>query len=323
MSRAERGQVVARRYGARQDGEDLVRRYLIDAGRYKLLTKADESSLACQVEAGAAARVALDAADREGAALTPARRRELQATIRTGDRATHTFVTSNLRLVVSIAKRYQWSGLPLLDLVQEGNLGLIHAVGKFDHRKGFKFSTYATWWIRQAIARGIANQGRTIRLPVHAGEHVFAYHRAQDELEGTLGRKPTVAELARALKWPVARVESVADFARLPISLSTPLGESGSDEFGDTVRDEAAVDPAVAALTALLPQEVARLLSELGERERVILRLRFGLDDGQPRTLDEIGQRLGVTRERIRQLEAAAMSKLRHPSSLARVMPPD
>jgi len=316
--------VVARRYRPRQDGEDLVRSYLIDAGRYQLLTKADEAGLACQVEAGTAARNALDAADRrQGAALTPARRRELQATVRAGEQATQAFVTSNLRLVVSIAKRYQWSGLPLLDLVQEGNLGLIHAVGKFDHRKGFKFSTYATWWIRQAITRGIANHGRTIRLPVHAGEQVYAYQRARDSLEGTLGRKPTVAELAQALAWPESRVESVADFARLPLSLSTPLDESGSGELGDTVRDETAVDPAAAVITALLPQEVAKLLSGLGERERVILRLRFGLDDGEPRTLDDIGKRLGVTRERIRQLEAAAMSKLRHPSSLNGVPPPE
>ncbi len=275
--------------------------------------------LAGQVEAGAAARAVLDAAQAPGSRrLSPSRRRELQSAIATGDQATDAFVTANLRLVVSIAKKYQWSGLPLLDLVQEGNLGLIHAVGKFDHRKGFKFSTYATWWIRQGITRGIANSSRTIRLPVHAGDDLFSYHRTRDDLEAGLGRRPTTAELATALGWPEGRVDAVAAFGREPLSLSSPLSVRNDDELADVLPDHTAIDPATAAVAALLPQEVATLLGPLSERERVIVRLRFGLDDGEPRTLDEIGQQLRLTRERIRQIEAKAMSKLRHPSSPGR-----
>jgi RNA polymerase sigma factor (sigma-70 family) len=265
-----------------------------------------------------AARATLDGAGADGSRLARPRRSELESTVAAGDEAARRFVTANLRLVVSIAKRYQWSGLPLLDLVQEGNLGLMHAVAKFDHRKGFKFSTYATWWVRQAIARGIANTGRTIRLPAHAQDDLYAYQRCREQLQAALARRPTTAELGTALGWPDGRVDEVAAFHRDPISLSTPYGEQGDDELGDLVADANAVEPAAAAVEALLGQEVARLLEPLDQRERRIIRLRFGLDDGDPETLDQIGLRFGLTRERIRQIEAKAMSKLRHPSASGR-----
>ncbi len=301
---------------AHRDDEDLVRLYLVDVGRHALLTKADEVDLAQLVEAGQVARVALLAAEQPGAEpLTLHRRRQLRAEVTAAERATEAFVTANLRLVVSIAKKYQWSGLPLLDLVQEGNLGLIHAVSKFDHRRGFKFSTYATWWIRQGITRGIANTGRTIRLPVQAGDQAFALRKANDELETTLGRKPTTTELATALGWPESRVDNVWAFSREPVSLSTSLSDDGDEELGDMMADPTAVEPAAAAIESLLPKEIESLLSRLGERERLIIRLRFGLDRGEPLTLDQIGDRFNLTRERIRQIEAAAMSKLRHPSA--------
>jgi RNA polymerase sigma factor (sigma-70 family) len=297
------------------EDDDLVRLYLADIGRHPLLTKADEARLAGLVEAGQAAQAALRAAEGgQDKPLSPARRRQLRAAVGAADRATDTFVQANLRLVVSIAKKYQWSGLPLLDLVQEGNLGLMHAVEKFDHRKGFKFSTYATWWIRQGITRGIANSARTIRLPVHAGDQAFALRKMRAELETTLGRKATTAELTTALGWPDGRVEAVQTFSREPLSLSAALTDDGDEELGDLIADSAAIDPAAAAIEALLPAEIDHLLAPLTERERLILRLRFGLDRGEPQTLDEIGAQFGLTRERIRQIEARAMSKLRHPS---------
>ncbi len=309
-----------RHHGSHDDGDDLVRRYLADAGRHALLTKADEERLGHQVELGAGARAALE---RGGARLSPARRRDLQGTVAEGERAAATFVTANLRLVVSIAKKYQWSGMPLLDLVQEGNLGLIHAVEKFDYRKGFKFSTYATWWIRQAITRGITNSGRTIRLPVHASDHLYAYRRCRDELHTALGRRPTNAEVAASLGWPPARVEEVVAFGREPVSLSAPYGTLGDSELGDVVPDDVTMGPPEAAVLALLPREVAALLVLLGERERFIVRRRFGLDGGDPQTLDQIGVQLGITRERVRQIEALALSKLRHPSASTRAVAAD
>jgi RNA polymerase sigma factor (sigma-70 family) len=299
-----------------REDEDLVRLYLAEIGRHELLTKADEARLGLLVEEGLAARAALEAASQKGAEkLTPARRRQLRTAVADSDVATTTFVNANLRLVVSIAKKYQWSGLPLLDLVQEGNLGLIHAVEKFDHRKGFKFSTYATWWIRQAITRGIANSGRTIRLPVHAGDQVSLLRKTRMMLETQLGHTPTNAELTEALGWKEGQVEEVKRFSREPTSLSMPLSEDSDEEFGDMVADSSAIDPADAAVDSLLPQEIARLLSALDDRERQILRLRFGLDQGEPRTLEEVGEHFNLTRERIRQIEARAMSKLRHPSA--------
>ena len=295
-----------------RDEEDLVRLYLTDIGQYPLLTKEGEVRLAQQIEKGAAARQELDKA---GDSLTPARRREMRRNLRRGDEAVRTFVQSNLRLVVSIAKKYQASGLPLLDLIQEGNLGLMHAVEKFDWRKGFKFSTYATWWIRQAITRGIANTGRTIRLPVHAGDTLARLHKARSRLELRFGRPATIAELAVEVEMTEDKVTEALRFAAEPLSLSEPLREDGDAELGDVVEDRSADSPFEVAATALLPEEISRLLAPLDNREREILKLRFGLDRGEPRTLEEVGDHFELTRERIRQIEARAMSKLRHPSS--------
>jgi RNA polymerase sigma factor (sigma-70 family) len=294
-----------------RDEEDLVRLYLTDIGQYPLLTKDDEVRLAQAIEAGVTARAELEAA----VSLTPARKRELRKHTKAGDDAERTFVQSNLRLVVSIAKKYQASGLPLLDLIQEGNLGLMHAVEKFDWRKGFKFSTYATWWIRQAITRGIANTGRTIRLPVHAGDTLARLQKARARLELKMGRPATLSELSAEVEMPEDKVTEALRFAAEPLSLSEPLREDGDAELGDVVEDRSAESPFEVAATALLPEEIARLLSPLDEREREILKLRFGLDRGEPRTLEEVGEHFNLTRERIRQIEARAMSKLRHPSS--------
>ncbi len=297
-----------------RDEEDLVRLYLTDIGQYTLLTKDDEVRLAKAIEAGKLAKEEQEAGDSK--TLTATKRRELRKAIREGEIAERAFVQSNLRLVVSIAKKYQASGLPLLDLIQEGNLGLMHAVEKFDWRKGFKFSTYATWWIRQAITRGIANTGRTIRLPVHAGDTLARLQKARSRLELKFGRPATLAELAKEVEMPEDKVTEALRFAAEPLSLSEPLREDGDAELGDVVEDRSAESPFEVAATALLPEEIQRLLAPLDEREREILRLRFGLDgSGEGRTLEEVGEHFNLTRERIRQIEARAMSKLRHPSS--------
>ena len=294
-----------------RDEEDLVRLYLTDIGQYPLLTKEDEVRLAQQIEKGVEAREKLESEEK----LTAAEKRELKRLDRNGARAEKKFVQSNLRLVVSIAKKYQASGLPLLDLIQEGNLGLMHAVEKFDWRKGFKFSTYATWWIRQAITRGIANTGRTIRLPVHAGDTLARLQKARTRLELKYGRPATLTELAADVEMPEDKITEALRFANEPLSLSEPLREDGDAELGDVVEDRGAASPFEVAATSLLPDEIARLLAPLDEREREILKLRFGLDRGEPRTLEEVGEHFNLTRERIRQIEARAMSKLRHPSS--------
>jgi RNA polymerase sigma factor (sigma-70 family) len=297
-----------------RDEEDLVRLYLTDIGQYTLLTKDDEVRLAKAIEAGKIALAEQEAGDVK--TLTATKRRELRKAIREGEIAERAFVQSNLRLVVSIAKKYQASGLPLLDLIQEGNLGLMHAVEKFDWRKGFKFSTYATWWIRQAITRGIANTGRTIRLPVHAGDTLARLQKARSRLELKFGRPATLAELSKEVEMPEDKVTEALRFAAEPLSLSEPLREDGDAELGDVVEDRSAESPFEVAATALLPEEIQRLLAPLDEREREILRLRFGLDgSGEGRTLEEVGEHFNLTRERIRQIEARAMSKLRHPSS--------
>ena len=297
---------------AERDFGDLVRLYLTDIGHYALLTKDDEVRLAKAIEAGKDAIEAFNAGGKEN---TATRRRELRRTARYGEEAERQFVQSNLRLVVSIAKKYQASGLPLLDLIQDGNLGLMHAVEKFDWRKGFKFSTYATWWIRQAISRGIANTGRTIRLPVNAGDKLARLQQVQSRLELTYGRPATLAELAGEVEMPQDKVTEVLRFAAEPLSLSEPLREDGDAELGDVVEDRSADSPFEVAATALLPEQIARLLAPLDDREREILKLRFGLDRGEPRTREEVGEHFNLTRERIRQIEAKAMSKLRHPSS--------
>ena len=293
------------------DEEDLVRLYLNDIGQYPLLTRNDEVRLAQQIEGGNAAREELE----KGTGLLATKKGELRRAVTDGELAQRTFVQSNLRLVVSIAKKYQALGVPLLDLIQEGNLGLMHAVEKFDWRKGFKFSTYATWWIRQAITRGVANTGRTVRLPVHAGERLVQVQQARGRLEFKLGRPATVNELAIDLDMPKDKVTEALGFAAEPLSLSEPVGEDGDAELGDMVEDRSAESPFEAAAAALLPAEIEKLLAPLSERERQILVLRFGLDRGEPRTLEEVGHYFNLTRERIRQIEARVMSKLRHPSS--------
>ena len=294
-----------------RDEEDLVRLYLTDIGQYPLLTKEDEVRLAQKIEKGVEAREKLSTSEK----LTAKEKSDLKRLDRNGARAEKKFVQSNLRLVVSIAKKYQASGLPLLDLIQEGNLGLMHAVEKFDWRKGFKFSTYATWWIRQAITRGIANTGRTIRLPVHAGDTLARLQKARTRLELKYGRPATMTELAADVEMPEDKITEALRFANEPLSLSEPLREDGDAELGDVVEDRGAASPFEVAATSLLPDEIARLLAPLDEREREILKLRFGLDRGEPRTLEEVGEHFTLTRERIRQIEARAMSKLRHPSS--------
>jgi RNA polymerase sigma factor (sigma-70 family) len=295
---------------AAQPEEDLVRLYLSDIGKFALLSRDAEARLGQDIEAGRQARDELAGAE----GVSPSRQRELRRRIRRGDEATEAFVMANLRLVVSIAKKYQGSELSLLDLVQEGNFGLIHAVEKFDWRKGFKFSTYATWWIRQAITRGIATSGRTVRLPVHAGDLLNRVIKARARLEGQLGRRPTVAELAADLAVEERWVTDVLRHATEPLSLSEPLREDGSGELGDVLADPAAVSPFDAVAVVVLRDEVNKMLVGLDGREREILRLRFGLDRGEPRTLGEVGEAFSLTRERIRQIEARAMSKLRHPS---------
>jgi len=293
------------------DDADLVKLYLRDIGQYPLLTKGDEVRLAQAIEAGRDAAVLVAS----GATLTPDEERDLRSIERRAAAARQSFVSSNLRLVVSIAKKYQVSGVPLLDLAQEGNLGLIHAVDKFDWHKGFKFSTYATWWIRQAITRGIADTGRTIRLPVHVIDTLVAIHRAQLFLESTLGRSPTLVELGTEVDLPYERLAEVVGYGTGPLSLSQLLTEHGDAELSDVVEDPGAASPSEQAVLALVPDEITRLLAPLDAREREILRLRFGLDLGEPKTLAEIGEHFHLTRERIRQIEARAMAKLRHPET--------
>jgi RNA polymerase sigma factor (sigma-70 family) len=290
--------------------EDLVRLYLDSIGRYPLLTKEQEWDLSRVIYEGREAKEQMTRGD-----LKAPRKRQLLSAVELGDAATEQFINSNLRLVVSIAKRYQSSELPLLDLVQEGNLGLIHAVSKFDWRKGFKFSTYATWWIKQAISRGIDNTGRTIRLPVHAGDQVRRLLRTKRQIEGQTGRTPTFAELAQAMDISERQVIELLQQGSEPVSLDSRVGPEGESELGDIVADVLSPTPFDVVTEAMLGAEIEKLLSTLDAREREILRLRFGLDRGDPRTLEEVGNELNLTRERIRQIERAALSKLRHPSA--------
>jgi RNA polymerase sigma factor (sigma-70 family) len=303
MSSRERSRV--------SDTDDLVHLYLHQAGQFVLLSKSDEQALARRIEDGVAAQEQLEARQ---SSLTQAERRALRRAVRSGHEAHRAFVEANLRLVVSIAKRYQRSGLPLLDLIQEGNLGLIHAVDKFDWRKGFKFSTYATWWIRQSISRGVANTCRTVRLPIHVADRLARLQQVRTEFEARLGRRASIAELANELELAPTNVAETLQIAAEPLSLSQPVGEDGETEFGDLVADRSAPSPSDAAAAVMLPKETERILFKLSERERLVISLRFGLGHGEPRTLEEVGKHFQLTRERIRQIEAKAMAKLRHPA---------
>jgi RNA polymerase sigma factor (sigma-70 family) len=293
---------------------DLFRLYLDEIGRHQLLTREDEIRLAQEYEAGLAAEMEL----RELAASDP-RRAALVRTAERGEQARRTMVESNLRLVVSIARRFSGTGLPLVDLVQEGNLGLLRAVEKFDWRKGFKFSTYATWWIRQAITRGAADRGaRAIRLPVHVDEQVGRLRRTQTRLRMQLGTEPSDLELAAEMEMPVERVLRLKDSASAIASLDSPVGDDGA-ELKDLLEDERAVDPGELAAETLGREALGRVLGALPERERQVLVLRFGLDSGTPRTLQEVGAAMGCSRERARQLERGALEALRHPDTRARL----
>ncbi|HET8779363.1 MAG TPA: RNA polymerase sigma factor, partial [Agromyces sp.] len=291
---------------------DPVKDYLKQIGKVALLNAAEEVELAMRIEAGLFAEEKLSH-------MTDAEKRsqlgrELQWVAKDGQRAKSHLLGANLRLVVSLAKRYTGRGMQFLDLIQEGNLGLIRAVEKFDYTKGFKFSTYATWWIRQAITRAMADQARTIRIPVHMVEVINKLARVQRQMLQDLGREPTPEELSRELDMTPEKVVEVQKYGREPISLHTPLGEDGDSEFGDLIEDTEAVVPADAVGFTMLQKQLESLLDSLSEREAGVIRMRFGLGDGMPKTLDQIGDTFGVTRERIRQIESKTMAKLRHPS---------
>ncbi|GDY33012.1 sigma-70 family RNA polymerase sigma factor [Gandjariella thermophila] len=286
---------------------DLVRVYLNGIGRTALLTAAEEVDLAKRIEAGVFAQHMLETAKR----LSPKRRDELEQLVRDGQAAKNHLLEANLRLVVSLAKRYTGRGMPLLDLIQEGNLGLIRAVEKFDYTKGYKFSTYATWWIRQAITRGMADQGRTIRLPVHLVEQVNKLARVKRDLHQQLGREATHEELARECGLPASKVADLLDHARDPVSLDMPVGTDEDAPLGDFIEDGEATDAESAVISGLLQDDLQRVLATLDEREQAVIRLRYGLEDGQPKTLDQIGKRFGLSRERVRQIEREVMAKLR------------
>ncbi|GAA1385346.1 RNA polymerase sigma factor [Catellatospora chokoriensis] len=304
---------------ARKDAEltasaDSVRAYLKQIGKVPLLNAEQEVELAKRIEAGLYAAERLRQAEEEGLQLTRDMQRDLLWVSRDGERAKNHLLEANLRLVVSLAKRYTGRGMAFLDLIQEGNLGLIRAVEKFDYTKGYKFSTYATWWIRQAITRAMADQARTIRIPVHMVEVINKLGRIQRELLQDLGREPTPEELAKEMDITPEKVLEIQQYAREPISLDQTIGDEGDSQLGDFIEDSEAVVAVDAVSFSLLQDQLQQVLQTLSEREAGVVRLRFGLTDGQPRTLDEIGQVYGVTRERIRQIESKTMSKLRHPS---------
>jgi RNA polymerase primary sigma factor len=304
---------------ARKDAEltasaDSVRAYLKQIGKVALLNAEEEVELAKRIEAGLYATQLMAELRDRGEKLPAAQRRDMAWICRDGDRAKNHLLEANLRLVVSLAKRYTGRGMAFLDLIQEGNLGLIRAVEKFDYTKGYKFSTYATWWIRQAITRAMADQARTIRIPVHMVEVINKLGRIQRELLQDLGREPTPEELAKEMDITPEKVLEIQQYAREPISLDQTIGDEGDSQLGDFIEDSEAVVAVDAVSFTLLQDQLQSVLETLSEREAGVVRLRFGLTDGQPRTLDEIGQVYGVTRERIRQIESKTMSKLRHPS---------
>ena len=291
--------------------EDPVRMYLKEIGKVPLLSAEEEIELAKKMEAGDLAQIQLE---EMGDELDEDGKKELNKIILMGENAKKKLAEANLRLVVSIAKRYVGRGMLFLDLIQEGNLGLIKAVEKFDYHKGYKFSTYATWWIRQAITRAIADQARTIRIPVHMVETINKLIRVSRQLLQELGREATPEEIAEEMEIPVERVREILKISQEPVSLETPIGEEEDSHLGDFIQDENVPVPADAAAFTLLKEQLVEVLSTLTEREQKVLRLRFGLDDGRARTLEEVGKEFNVTRERIRQIEAKALRKLRHPS---------
>ena len=293
---------------------DPVRMYLKEIGKVPLLTAAEEIDLAMKIEAGVAATAEIEAAEEEGRELARREMRRLSRIEQVGLDAKQQLIEANLRLVVSIAKRYVGRGMLFLDLIQEGNLGLIRAVEKFDYKKGFKFSTYATWWIRQAITRAIADQARTIRIPVHMVETINKLVRIQRQLLQELGREPTPEEIGEQMGLTAERVREIQKISQEPVSLETPIGEEEDSQLGDFIEDDAAVVPPDAASFSMLQEQLTKVLDGLAERERKVISLRFGLEDGHPRTLEEVGREFGVTRERIRQIESKTLAKLRHPS---------
>ncbi|MEU2794168.1 RNA polymerase sigma factor [Streptomyces sp. NPDC007100] len=309
LSHGDEGDAPAQQVAGSGASADPVKDYLKLIGKVPLLNAEQEVELAKRVEAGLFAQEKLDTGEPAGKL-----RRELEILVADGARAKEHLVEANLRLVVSLAKRYTGRGMLFLDLIQEGNLGLIRAVEKFDYVKGFKFSTYATWWIRQAITRAMADQARTIRIPVHMVEIINKLARIQRQLLQDTGREPTPEELAKELDMTPEKVIEVQKYGREPISLHTPLGDEGDSEFGDLIEDTEAVVPAEAVGFSFLQQQLRAILETLADREAGVVSMRYGLKDGQPKTLDEIGKVYGVTRERIRQIENKTMSKLRHPS---------
>jgi len=298
---------------------DAVRLYLREIGQVDLLTVDDERRLAQLIEEGKIAAAKIDEAEDAGSPIEGVEGRMLMRAVSRGERAKSELTQANLRLVVSIAKRYSGRGMQLLDLVQEGNLGLMRAVDKFDYTKGFKFSTYATWWIRQAITRAIADQARTIRIPVHMVEHMNRVVRAKRQMHQELEREPTIDELAVRVQVEPDRVRELLRISQDLLSLDSPVGEEDESNLGDFIKDESADSPADAAAKVMLADAVGEVLGELSEREQEIVRLRFGLDGGQAKTLEEVGKEFGVTRERIRQIEAKTLAKLRHPQRSQRL----
>lgn len=296
-------------YLANIDTDDTIGLYLKEVSRVPLLTADEEVRLAQRIEGGRSAREELAKGN-----VNPRRRSELRTTIEDGWAAREHLITANSRLVISVAKKYMGRGVPFLDLIQEGNIGLIRATKKFDYRRGHKFSTYATWWIRQAVTRAIADQGRTIRVPVHMGDQINKLLRVQHQLTQRLGREPSVEEIANALEVPPKKVENMIQVARRPLSLETPTDDEEDSVLGDFIEDDEATPPDESATYNLLREHLGEVLNNLPPREVRILQLRYGLLDGQAYTLEEVGRKMGVTRERVRQIEAQALSRLRHPS---------
>ena len=298
---------------------DPVRMYLKEIGKVPLLNAAQEIDLAMKIEAGVAATAELEKAEDEGIELDRRERRRLTRVEQVGLDAKQQLIEANLRLVVSIAKRYVGRGMLFLDLIQEGNLGLIRAVEKFDYTKGFKFSTYATWWIRQAITRAIADQARTIRIPVHMVETINKLVRIQRQLLQELGRDPSPEEIGEKMGLTAERVREIQKISQEPVSLETPIGEEEDSQLGDFIEDDAAIVPPDAASFSMMQEQLSKVLEGLAEREHKVIMLRFGLEDGHPHTLEEVGRQFGVTRERIRQIESKTLAKLRHPNRSARL----